>query len=162
MARYIYAGLLAFIAIIIIDQNIKFYFIDGYTLMGSDFAMRSEYIDLILTYNHGVAFSMFAFLDEYLKYLQIALLAGILVYIYKTKPLTYAVPIGIFLGAGVSNVADRFMHEGVVDYIFWHYGFEFAVFNFADIMIDVAIVWILILAYFENKREKQASKDATK
>ena len=165
MARYLYAGLLACIAIIIIDQNIKFYFIDGYALMGSDFAMRSDYIDLILTYNRVVAFSMFAFLEEYLKYIQIAMLSAILVYVLKTKPYAYALPIGMFLGAGISNVADRFMHEGVVDYVFWHYGFNFAVFNFADVIIDIAVVWILILAYIEHKREKRAketSKDSTK
>jgi len=165
MARYLYAALLACIAIIIIDQNIKFYFIDGYTLMGDDFAMRSNYIDLILTYNRGVAFSMFSFLEDYLKYIQIALLSGILVYVLKTKPYEYALPIGIFLGAGISNVADRFMHEGVVDYIFWHYGFNFAVFNFADVMIDVAVLWILIIAFLQNRKEKkskEASKDSTK
>ena len=165
MARYLYAGLLAAIAIIIIDQSIKFYFIDGYALMGNDFAMRSDYIDLILTYNRGVAFSMFAFLEDYLKYIQIALLSGILVYVLKTKPYDYALPIGLFLGAGISNVADRFMHEGVVDYVFWHYGFNFAVFNFADVIIDIAVVWIFILAFKESRREKklkEASKDRTK
>jgi signal peptidase II len=155
MARYLYAGILAFIAIIIIDQSIKWYFVEGYALMGDAFAMRSDYIDLILTYNTGVAFSMFAFLEDYLKYLQIALLSGIVVYVYKTKPYLYAMPIGIFLGAGVSNVADRFMHIGVVDYIYYHHWFNFAVFNFADVMIDVAVLWILIIAYLENKREKR-------
>ena len=160
MARYLYAGLLAFIAIIIIDQSIKWYFVDGYALMGDAFAMRSDYIDLILTYNTGVAFSMFSFLEDYLKYLQIALLSGIVVYVYKTKPYHYALPIGIFLGAGVSNVADRFMHIGVVDYIYYHHWFNFAVFNFADIMIDVAVLWILILAYLENKREKREASEA--
>jgi signal peptidase II len=35
------------------------------------------------------------------------------------------------------------MHGGVVDYIFWHYGFEFAVFNLADVAIDCSIAWIL-------------------
>jgi signal peptidase II len=162
MNRYIYAGFLAFIAIIIIDQNIKFYFIDGYAQMGEAFAMRSDYIDLILTYNRGVAFSMFAFLEGYLKYLQIMLLLGIGLYVYITKPYEYALPIGMFLGAGVSNIADRFMHEGVVDYVFWHYGFNFAVFNFADVVIDIAVVWILILAFLENKRNKESAKDKAK
>ncbi len=162
MNRNIYAGFLAFITVIIIDQNIKFYFIDGYALMGEDFAMRSDYIDLILTYNRGVAFSMFAFLEDYLKYIQIALLVGIMIYVYITKPYDYALPIGMFLGAGISNVADRFMHEGVVDYVFWHYGFNFAVFNFADVIIDIAVVWILILAFLESRRNKKAAKDKAK
>jgi signal peptidase II len=36
----------------------------------------------------------------------------------------------------------------VVDYIAWHCGFNFAVFNFADVAIDLAVVWILIMVYF--------------
>jgi len=31
-----------------------------------------------------------------------------------------------------------------VDYVAWHCGFDFAVFNFADVMIDVAVGWFLI------------------
>jgi len=44
----------------------------------------------------------------------------------------------------------------VVDYVAWHCGFDFAVFNYADIAIDIAIVWILILVYFypETSQEK--------
>lgn len=152
--RALYIGFLAFLAIFIIDQNIKGLFVDGYRYY-------THCIDLILTYNRGVAFSMFAFLEDYLKYIQIALLAAVIVYVVKTKPLQYALPIGIFLGAGISNVYDRFIHDGVVDYVYWHCGFEFAVFNFADVMIDVAVVWIVLQSYLNYKKEKKA-KDIIK
>jgi signal peptidase II len=56
-------------------------------------------------------------------------------------------PTGILIGAGLSNVYDRFNHGGVVDYIYWHCGFNFAIFNFADVMIDLAVVWILFLNF---------------
>lgn len=151
MVKYLFTGFLALIAIFIIDQNIKQIFIDGYRYY-------SGCIDLILTYNRGVAFSMFAFLQEYLKYLQIALIAAILVYVIKTKPVAYAVPIGMFLGAGISNIYDRFIHGGVVDYVAWHCGFNFAVFNFADVIIDLAVVWILLQAYLASKKEKNEAK----
>jgi signal peptidase II len=39
------------------------------------------------------------------------------------------------------------LHGGVVDYVFWHCGFDFAVFNFADVMIDVAVVLILLIHF---------------
>jgi signal peptidase II len=51
------------------------------------------------------------------------------------------------VGAGLSNVADRFIYGGVVDYVYWHCGFNFAVFNAADVMIDIAVVWLLILNF---------------
>lgn len=146
MAKAFYVGLLAFLGIFVIDQNIKTLFVEG-------FRYYTECIDLILTYNRGVAFSMFAFLEGYLKYLQIALLSGILIYVVKTKPVAYAVPIGIFLGAGSSNIYDRFIYDGVVDYVYWHCGFDFAIFNFADVMIDLAVVMILWISYKEGKKQ---------
>lgn len=115
-------------------------FVDG-------FRYYTECIDLILVYNKGVAFSMFAFLEGYLKYIQIVLVLGVLGYILYMKEMCYAIPGGFLLGAAFSNIYDRFIHEGVVDMVYWHCGFNFAVFNFADVMINVAVVWFLILNF---------------
>ena len=113
-------------------------FIDG-------FRYYTECIDLILVYNKGVAFSMLSFLDEWLKYIQLVMVMGVLGYIFYLKKLCYAFPAGLLLGGAFSNIYDRFIHGGVVDMVYWHCGFNFAVFNFADVMIDVAVVWLLIL-----------------
>jgi signal peptidase II len=126
----------------IIDQNIKMLFVDGYYRAG-------ECIDLVLHYNKGVAFSMFAFLGPYLKWIQMGLVVVILFFVFKEGYLKrYAFPVGLLIGGVLGNVYDRFIHEGVVDYVAWHCGFNWAVFNFADIAIDVAVVWILIMVYF--------------
>ena len=132
--------LFALVGIFIVDQNIKTLFVEG-------FRYYTECIDLILVYNKGVAFSMFAFLDEYLKYIQLVMVSGVLLYLFYLKELCYALPGGILLGAAFSNIYDRFIHEGVVDMVYWHCGFDFAVFNFADVMIDLAVVWFLILNF---------------
>ena len=126
------------VGVFIIDQNIKMLFVDG-------FRYYTECIDLILVYNKGVAFSMLSFLDEWLKYIQLVIVSGVLGYVFYLKKLCYAFPAGLLLGGAFSNIYDRFIHGGVVDMVYWHCGFNFAVFNFADVMIDVAVVWLLIL-----------------
>jgi len=126
--------------IFIIDQNIKMLFVDG-------FRYYTDCIDLILVYNKGVAFSMLSFLDEWLKYIQVILVSAILIYIIYLKKVCYAIPAGFMLGGAFSNVYDRFVHSGVVDMVFWHCGFDFAVFNFADVMIDIAVAWFLLLNF---------------
>ncbi len=126
--------------IFIVDQNIKMLFVDG-------FRYYTECIDLILVYNKGVAFSMLAFLDEWLKYIQLVMVIGILIYIITLKKVCFAFPAGLMLGGAFSNIYDRFIHGGVVDMVYWHCGFNFAVFNFADVMIDVAVVWFLVLNF---------------
>lgn len=130
--------LLSLSGVFIVDQNIKTLFVDG-------FRYYTDCIDFILVYNKGVAFSMFAFLQEWLKYIQLVIVLGVFGYVYYLKKLCFAFPVGLMLGGALSNIYDRFIYGGVVDMVYWHCGFDFAIFNFADVMIDVAVVWILVL-----------------
>jgi signal peptidase II len=102
-------------------------------------------IDIRLVFNYGVAFSMFAFLHSYLKWIQLLLILAALLYVVILNKRCFMAPAGIIIGAGLSNIYDRFLHGGVVDYIYWHCGFKFAIFNFADVMIDVGVAWIILL-----------------
>ena len=141
--------LLTAIGTFIIDQNIKMLFVEGHYHAG-------ECIDLELHYNKGVAFSMFAFVGPYLKWIQSLLIVGILYYVLKEGYMKrYAFPVGLLIGGALGNVYDRFVHGGVVDYIAWHCGFNFAVFNYADVAIDIAVVWIIVMVYFFPE-EKEA------
>jgi signal peptidase II len=141
--------IIALLSIFIIDQAIKLMFINGFRWDGS-------WLSLILVYNKGVAFSMFAFLQEYLKYIQVLILAIVGYYFYKEKIMfSYPIISGILFGAGISNIFDRFIRPGVVDYVYYHGWFDFAVFNFADVMIDFSI-GMLVLFHFLKERGKAA------
>lgn len=138
MKRDLIVFILAAIAVFVIDQIIKSIFVSG-------FDWQSSCISLELHYNRGVAFSMFSFLGDWLKWIQVGLVGLLIFFIFKEGYLKlYAAAAGLAIGAACSNLADRFVHGGVVDYVAWHCGFDFAIFNFADVMIDVAVAWFLI------------------
>lgn len=147
--------LLSMAGIFIADQVIKEFFVSKAMQMyglpleflysHSVDIYQSSCINMRLVFNYGVAFSLFAFLQENLKWLQIFLITGAFVYVVRLNKQCYALPSGILMGAGLSNIYDRFLHGGVVDYVYWHCGFNFAIFNFADVMIDLAVAWILLL-----------------
>jgi len=140
--RSVLIFLLAAVGTFVIDQGIKSIFIEGYYRAGSC-------IDLELHYNKGVAFSLFAFLGPSLKWIQAVMIVGILAYFVKEGYIRrYALAVGLFIGGAFGNLYDRFVHGGVVDYVAWHCGFEFAVFNYADVAIDIGMVWLLIMVYF--------------
>lgn len=156
LAKYYFAMFFALIGIFLIDHYIKEWILltamDKYSiaemsqLFGKFWPLHeTQVMNLDLTFNTGVAFSMFAFLEDWLKWIQLILISGVMIYIMTLKDLCYAIPGGMLLGAGFSNVYDRFVHGGVVDYFHYHYGFNFAIFNFADVMIDVSVAWIIIL-----------------
>jgi len=147
MTRYITIFLLVTIGTIIIDQNIKMLFVDG------GYYLKGSCIDLELHYNRGVAFSMFAFLGDNLKWIQSVLVVGIIGFVFYEGYLKrYAFPIGLIVGGAISNLYDRFIHQGVVDYVAWHCGFDFAVFNYADVMIDLGVAIILLLSFLDNRK----------
>jgi len=118
--------------------------------------VKGEYIDLELHFNKGVAFSMFAFLGPYMKWVQGALVLLLMFIIYKENYLNrYAIPTGLLIGGALGNVYDRFIHIGVVDYVAWHYKFNYAVFNYADVAIDVAFVIILFIVFVFPEKSKE-------
>jgi len=142
--------LLPLILIIIIDQVIKYIFLNG-------FEWHSKCISLTLAINKGVAFSMFAFLGEYLKYIQLALIFVLFYFFYKEKLITsHPIISGILFGASLSNLIDRFLVGGVVDYVYWHCFFDFAIFNFADVCIDFAIGMFIYYYFFDKITKKVA------
>lgn len=155
MARSLLVLILSLVGIFIIDQGIKEFMMlkamETYSLPQEALYRRSldiyetACINMRLVFNYGVAFSMLSFLEEYLKWLQLLLITAVFVYVINLRKPCYMIPTGILIGAGLSNIYDRFVHGGVVDYVFWHCGFDFAVFNFADVMIDFAVLWLLFL-----------------
>ena len=170
MAKILGVFFAAFFIVFALDQAVKQIFLGGFSWQG-------EYFSLVLAYNRGVAFSMFAFLGEWLKFIQLALIAGVCGYLlwrlkrkFDARAATqtesnltpsgekkeileeHALGAGIILGAGSSNLLDRFVHGSVVDYVYWHKWFEFAIFNLADVMIDVGVVLILLQSFAAGRK----------
>lgn len=146
----------AFFAMIVLaialDQIIKFLILDFYANTQNPHAkvFESPFIDIILVFNKGVAFSFLSTVGANLKWLILAMLIFMLILVLKSDELFAQnfVAFGLIIGAGFSNLIDRFYREGVVDYIFWHYKFNFAVFNLADSLINIAIAWVILKYIF--------------
>ncbi len=141
-----------FTCIFIFDQIIK------YGFANYDWNIEGPYMSLQLAYNYGVAFSMFSFLDGYLKYIQLGLVLIGLIYLYINKDvfIQYYIPIALLFAGGLSNILDRFTYGGVVDYFYWHYGFEFAIFNIADVIINLSIAIIIYIQIKQARLEKKS------
>ncbi|TQR30640.1 lipoprotein signal peptidase [Campylobacter sp. MIT 99-7217] len=115
---------------------------------------ESDFLDLRLVLNRGVAFSMFSFLEHYLKWLHLALLLILALYLFWQKGFlkTHLLAFALMLGSGFSNLLDRFLWDGVVDMFFWHKWFEFAIFNVADVLINISVALIVAKELFLRKK----------
>ncbi len=154
MVRNILIFLLVAIGTFVIDQNLKVMAMSA--VNGIEYAtiVKGACIDLELHYNRGVAFSLLSFLGDNLKWLQLVMILGIIIFVFYEGYLKkYAFAIGLIVGGALGNLYDRFVHKGVVDYVAWHCGFNFAVFNYADVMIDLGVAIILLISYLDYRRE---------
>jgi len=159
MMRSLVVFFLVLIGTFIIDQNLKVMAMDAVNGVEYSTILKGSCIDLELHYNRGVAFSMLAFLGDNLKWVQLLLIVGIFIYVFYDGYIKeFAFPIGLILGGAFGNLYDRFIHEGVIDYIAWHCGFNFAVFNYADVMINLGVGIILLLSYLAYRKEKREKK----
>ncbi len=141
---YLIRFICIFIALLAIDQTIKYMILDiAKPTSLSDFIIILDMpvISIALVFNTGVAFSFFTWLGEWLKYIQLGLICAIFLVLYFQRQLfkEHYIPFAFMISGGASNILDRFLHGGVVDYIYWHYGFDFPIFNLADILIDFGI-----------------------
>ena len=141
MKKELVLSIIIFVIIFSIDQIVKLGFVNF------DWNVDGSYMSLHLAYNYGVAFSMFSFLAEYLKYIQLAMVVAGFIYLLNNKNIfkEYYLPVALLFAGGLSNILDRFTYGGVVDYFYWHYGFEFAIFNIADVIINCAVAIIIYM-----------------
>ena len=156
--RLIAFNLLVVVLAVIIDQAIKALVVA--TMGLGDAVEILPFLALLHARNTGIAFSMFAGLgDVGLSLLALAVLAVVLVLWWKTPPgrrLTHF-GLAIIVGGAIGNLIDRVRLGYVVDYVYFHTPvWAFAIFNFADALITIGAVLILVDEFILAPRAKTA------
>ncbi len=146
------------VALAVIDQVIKFFVNANLKEVGS-----VSVIDNLLSFtyveNNGVAFGSFAGNRWIFVVLTTALIAAILIYMFKKKPqskLFYA-SVALIVGGGIGNFIDRVLYGYVIDYI--SLSFFPPVCNFADYCITVGTVLLMIYVLFFTSTGKKDLKN---
>lgn len=146
---------LLILAVFLADQVIKAIAISQIPAKGI-FAVSSDFfkLKLELIYNTNIAFGVA--LPAAMEYFLPILLIAFLIYTLYKKLLpgnAANLATAAIIGAAVSNLADRFLREGVVDFISASfYTFTWPSFNFADIIITVSALYIIYKLLFKYEK----------
>lgn len=134
---------IALFILFLVDRGLKFYFIN----YGSHFL------------NLGVAFGAISTKPKLVIIIQLFITCLLILYFYRNnlgERVRYFL-LAIILGS-ISNLIDRFMYNGVVDYIdLW----IFPKFNLADIMVVLGVLLLIILElneYFKNFKSRRVTR----
>lgn len=124
-----------FILLTLVDQLIK--------------TLVLKYYPQIVSINKGI---IFGFVDNIYVVIVLTIIGvSILYFLYKNNNKTLSIPIVLILAGAVSNIIDRFVYGGVIDYInLMHY----SQLNLADLYIFAGVIYYLyqIPKTSENKK----------
>ncbi len=109
--------------------------------------------------NTGAAFGMFSSNTDLLSiFTGIALSAGLIVLLSgKIKQRIYQICAVMIIAGGLGNLVDRVLRGYVVDYIEVQFT-DFAVFNFADILVTCGTFLLMGYTIYEAVKEYKAGK----
>jgi len=146
-------NLLMFFVIVFLDQITKTKILSIVGLNNESLFIPGV-IKFTVVQNTGGAFSIF---KQYPVYFKIIGLANVLIFSYlafcPTVSYSNLVKAGCacILGGTVGNLIDRFLRDGVIDFLDFQF-ISFAVFNLADVFIDIGVILILFGWYLSRKK----------
>lgn len=154
--RPVALGLAVAVLVITLDQLSKWWILE--VVMPGAVPRVVEvtpFFNLVLTWNYGVSFGMFAHEADYLPYVLsgVALLITtfLLAWLRTAERRFVALALGLVIGGAVGNVIDRLRFGAVADFLDVHaFGWHFWAFNVADSGISVGVMLLVIDGLFRG------------
>lgn len=143
-------GLLCALAIIVVDQISKQLILEVFLSSDAPFNINiTGFLDLVLVWNKGVSFGMFASDNPYQSWLLAGLttliVGGLTAWLWRAGHLLLGVALGFIIGGAIGNIIDRIRFGAVVDFVYFHIGnFSWPAFNVADITISFGVIFLIL------------------
>ena len=145
--------------IFLLDRISKIYVINlNHKLLGSEI-FSSNYLNISLIWNEGIAFGLFSFsktiiYDLLTLFISIVILV-IFIMLIKSKDLR-KYPLLMIFGGAIGNLYDRVFYKAVPDFIDLHVNnFHWFIFNVADIFITVGVIFMILIEIIANKKKHE-------
>ena len=110
----------------------------------------NDYLVLYPTYNRGIAFGLFQGIGHIVGWLSIIVVIGLFIYMIRVPRSLWLMRIGLALiiGGAMGNLIDRVTVGEVLDFI--QTPLQPGVFNVADLMINVGVIFSPLGAIFQK------------
>ena len=149
-------NLIIVLSIFFLDRLSKIYIIKKTEETGSLIVFLSEYLNLQLVWNKGIAFGLFSFsqsnLYNLITLIIVIIIFIILILIKNTKGIERFC-LSMVFGGALGNLYDRIVHKAVPDFIDFHIrDLHWFIFNVADIFITLGVIMIILLELLKTKK----------
>ena len=124
------------------------------TLNNSVFVINN-FFSITYTHNYGGAWSLFSDSTILITVISIIVIIGIIIYLSKKKINNKIESLGyaFLLGGAIGNLIDRIIYGYVIDFLDFNiFGYNFPIFNIADMGIVIGIFLIIVIEIRGNKK----------
>jgi signal peptidase II len=148
-------------AIVIADQLVKLLVLR--TFAPGEQRVVTDFLNLVLVFNKGAAFSLFAQAPGWQAPLlsTFAIVASLLVgwfIVRNPGNRIFCLGLALILGGAVGNVIDRLRFGHVVDFVDLHaFGWHWPAFNVADSAISVGAVILILEGFLPREKRPEAA-----
>jgi signal peptidase II len=145
---------IAFLALTL-DQATKWYVLERTDLPFFGTYTVTPFFNLVMVWNKGVSFGMFAEHDQpsILVAISLAIVAVLAKWLITARSKWLAGATGLVIGGALGNVIDRLRFGAVADFLDFHaFGYHWPAFNIADASIFIGVVILCIDSMFTGRK----------
>lgn len=151
--------ILAIILLIGIDQLSKLYFYNN-RLLFDGYEIIEDFFYFTYLENRGAAFGILQNARWFFIIVTIIAVGFMVWFFIKESNFVFRLSLAFLISGAIGNFIDRLFRGFVVDFLdFFPFGYDFAIFNFADICVNVGVFFLIIYIIFIYK---EPAKDKTK
>ena len=159
LKKIFFVNPLIILSIFLFDRFSKIYVIYlNDKLLGSEIFL-SEFLNIRLIWNEGIAFGLLSFNEKFFYNLLTLIILIIILIIFFMVLKSYGLKkysLLMILGGALGNVYDRIFYGAVPDFIDFHIGnFHWFIFNVADIFITLGVIFMIIIEITGNNKNKK-------
>ncbi len=160
-------GAVAAAAAFLVDQAHKLWMLEVFGVAGREPTRLTPFLDVTLSWNRGISYSLLTAQGDLARFgllaLQIAIVAGLCLWLWRTPRRLTALALGLIVGGALGNALDRLRYGAVADFFFFHTSLPVGplanyVFNVADAFITLGVALML----FDALRSAEGQADAAR
>ena len=148
----LHAGILAAIAVLVLDQASKLWLLFSFDLARRGVVQVTPFFDLVLAWNVGISFGWFQndslLAQTILTIVKAAAVVALAIWMAWSRTWLATIGLGMIIGGAIGNAIDRFAYGAVVDFALFHAEiagktYNWYVFNLADAAIVAGVAALL-------------------
>jgi signal peptidase II len=151
-------GLLVALATLVADQGNKLWMLYVYDIGAKQPVEVTPFFDMILVWNKGISYGLFQQDGLWgrlaLVVFAVAVSVALIAWLARITSYLMAIAIGLIVGGAAGNAIDRAVHGAVADFYSFHaYGFQWYIFNVADVAIVAGVIGLLYDSLFGGHKK---------